>query len=393
MKLSMIRIADIFSADISAYYLGRSRILAINITKKFENVVICPPGTFSLKLKKENLKVYEQLLLHDRIRLWSDYCSINKISKLLYDIKADIVHTHNSKGGAIGRLAAKKAKVPFVIHQVHGLYFKRFNGIKRKIYELAEFRLSNYCDLLLFQNKDDFCLMKNLGVDKNTRMLFIGNGIDFSDFQRPENLYSPGETGFLNLVYVARMDDNKNHEMVFKALEKIKDSIPYKLHLVGNGPLFGQHKARVSKSKWLRDNVVFHGFIERKEISKITQKCHINLLTSKQEGKPRTVMEAAYMGIPTIATDIDGTREVVIPNKTGELVKYGDSNALAEKILEFYKNEQKWKALSETAKEYAEKNFDEKVIVRKLIKIYEAVYNNKIDKLIAETNSGFDWIE
>jgi len=104
-------------------------------------------------------------------------------------------------------------------------------------------------------------------------------------------------------------------------------------------------------------------------------------------------MEAAYMGIPTIATDIDGTREVVIPGKTGELVKYGDSDALAGKIIELYENEQKWRALSETAKEYAEKHFDEKIIVRKLIRIYEAAYNNKIDKLIAETNSGFDWTE
>ena len=208
-----------------------------------------------------------------------------------------------------------------------------------------------------------------MGIPEN-KITYIGNGINFDDFKGDySNKKSPYESGGMNLIYVGRMDKNKNHKMVLDALDLLVNRMPFSLHLIGDGPLLETLKNRVNSGN-LKGKVIFHGFIQRKEIPDIARLCHLNLLTSKQEGKPRTVMETSYMGIPTIATDIEGTKEVVIPGVNGELVEYDDHDSLAKKIFDFYSDETKWEKMSLSSKKYAENNFDEMTVVKKLNEIY-----------------------
>lgn len=385
-----IVIADIYSSCVSAQSMGKSRIEFLeSINKEIKNYIITSPCKNAEELKEEEFKILVCEMNHSSTNPINDSKAVKRLQRVIRDLKPDIVHTHNSKGGAIGRIAANKENVPFVIHQVHGYYFKRFAGVKETIFRNAEKLLSRYCDLLLFQNLEDLSLSKKMGIPES-KLLYINNGIDFSDFTFSKLKNTPKEDKILNIVCVARMDKNKNHEMIFNALELIGDKIPYKVYLIGKGALSNTHKARVENSK-LKDKVEFCGFVERKDISNITSKCHLNVLTSKQEGKPRTAMEASYMGIPTVATDIDGTREVVIPGKTGELVEYNDYKALADKIIEFYKDESKWKKISKSCHDYALNNFDEKIVVERLNKIYKAVMDNSIDELVKKTDNGKNW--
>jgi len=365
-----MKIVDIFSANMSSYLLGSSRIRKLeNLNPEIENIIITSPGEYIENLKKENFKYRIVQMNHTKINPFKDCMSIIKLKKTLKQIDPDIVQTHNSKGGIIGRLASKRAGVPFIIHQVHGFYFKRFSGIKRNLFQYVEKFLSKYCDLLLFQNKDDLLLAKKMGIPDN-KITYIGNGINFDDFKGDySNKKSPSESGGMNLIYVGRMDKNKNHKMVLDALDLLVKRMPFSLHLIGDGPLLETLKNRVNSGN-LKGKVIFHGFLQRKEIPDIARLCHLNLLTSKQEGKPRTVMETSYMGIPTIATDIEGTKEVVIPGINGELVEYDDYSSLAKKISDFYNDETKWKRMSLSSKKYAENNFDEMIVVKKLNEIY-----------------------
>ena len=92
-------------------------------------------------------------------------------------------------------------------------------------------------------------------------------------------------------------------------------------------------------------------------------------------------MEAAYMGIPTIATDIEGTREVVIPGVTGELLPFDDYAAMKEKVEKLYRNSDYWYKLTLSSRKYAEENFDENKVVDKLLTIYKFSYEGKWKEL------------
>lgn len=375
-----MKVVDIISSDLAFMQLG-NRLKKIN-EAGIENSIIFPAGYSNEKFKSLGIP----FVLYDKFTDFSFrptyfFKTSKELSELISDLKPDIIHTHDSKAGTLGRVAGRKAKVPIVIHQVHGFFFRRHTGVKRKIFASIEKYLSNKCDIMLFQNREDLKEARNLNFDRKARLIFINNGIDFSDFDRLERKFSPKDEGILRLVYVARMDENKNHEMVLKALERITESIPIELHLIGDGPLFERHKKRIAETTRLANCVVFHRFVDRKGISKITNKCHINLLSSKQEGKPRTAMEAAYMGIPTIATDIEGTREVVIPGITGELVPFDDYAAMKEKVEKLYRNSDYWYKLTLSSRKYAEENFDENKVVDKLLTIYKFSYEGKWKEL------------
>lgn len=387
----MLSVIDIFSSDYSALNLGSSRVKIIDEQADILNSIICGPGPCVDRIREKGLRVDTIDMQHASLNLVEDFSAIKKLSLLLNNIKPDIVHTHNSKGGLIGTYAARKAKMPFIIHQAHGLLYKRFNGTKERITRFVELKYFGNCDLLLFQNKDDLESIRKHRSDLGDKMLFINNGIDFSDFSNSAQRKTPSDEGILKLLCVARMDKNKNHEMIFRALETLQQMIPFEIHLVGDGPLSANYKSRISQSEKLRDRVVFHGFVDRRQISEIASSCHVNLLTSIQEGKPRSAMEAAYMGIPTIATDIDGTREVVIPGITGYLISPGDVTDLARLISKLFFEPDNWKSLSESSRKYAIEHFDERLVIEKLITIYRSIEAGEINRLIENTKNGLCW--
>lgn len=387
----LIKIADIFSSDWTVYHQGLSRLKAINGFDNIRNWVITSPGPFCKKVSESGIELKMVTMNHESVNPLNDYLAVRNLRDVLSEELPDIVHTHNSKGGAIGRIASKKARVPFVVHQVHGFYYKRFPGLKRTIYDYYERFLASYCDLILLQNQEDLQSCIKRGMNKKARLLYIGNGIDLSEFpQTSSKRESPKTYGKIRLIYIGRMDQNKNHKMLFDALSSLKGEIDFSLDLIGDGPLLKQNTDYVN-SIGISDRVKFHGWIDKKEIPAVLSEAHVNILTSKQEGMPRAAMEAASMGVPTIGTKVVGTRDVVIEGKTGFLVRLSDYKGLALQISNLYNDVDLWERTSKSCYEYALSNFDERIIIKRLVKIYRSIKNGTINELVSKIDGGTDW--
>jgi len=389
----MIRIADIYSADVSAYVLGKNRVRIIDGTEDFENYLICSPGDSFLKLINEGYKAYSSEMNHTGISLIKDHNAVLKLRDLLKEKNPDIVHTHNSKGGAVGRIAAKKAGIRWIVHQVHGFHFTKQQGMKRKIFEIIEKRLSKITDLILFQNWMDYRAAELAKFNRTAKLLYIGNGISFDDISTKDTdakVESPASVGKLVIACVARFDSVKNHVMLFEALRFIKKDVPFELHLFGDGPLLEKYKELVQELH-IKSSVVFHGFINKLSMMETLKKCNLSVLVSKGEGKPRSLMESSYLGIPIIGTDVVGTNEVVKNGENGFLIKLDDSKVLASKLELLYKDEVLWRHLSSNARRIATEEFDENRIVDRLILIYKMLYENRIGELIESVEGGKAW--
>lgn len=366
-----IKIVDIFNTDYGAYRIIRTRVQKIDSDDRFENYIVCPKGKWADKMRDMGLKVID-VDLERGIQVYSprniDY--INKIRDILIDLKPDIMHTHNSKIGIIGRVAAKKAGVPVIIHQVHGYHFTHKRGFKRFIYKRIEKNASyNYTDILLFQNKDEYNISKREGFDKNTKLEYIGNAIsfdEFSDVLEKEKKFN----NTINVLCVARLEPIKNHMMIFLAMKELNErGIHINLRLVGEG--FWEKRLK----KFVKDNNIdkqinFLGTMDRKEVIQEIFNADISVLTSLKEGKPRFLMESSLVGTPIVATDVVGTRELVFDNKNGFLVKLNDYNSLTEKIEFLLTNREEWERISKEARKIAYENYNEDNIIEKLKKIY-----------------------
>ena len=388
-----IIVHDVFNTDYGAYRLLRTRVQKIDSDPNFENWIVCPAGEYSQKMKKMGIKIINTHIDDKSINPITDRSSITELTNIFKELKPDVVHTHTSKGGYIGRIAAKRANIPHVIHQVHGFHFTQLSGIKRKIYAYAEKWLAKYADVLLFQNMNEFELAKSMHFDKRTKLLYVGNGIPMEEFKNTEVKTAPQKGEKLRIVCVARLEPVKNHKMLFEATRILKrEKLNFEVLLVGDGHLKNEY-VKICEDFGIKDRMKFIGNVDRKEIKDILTSSHVSVLTSFKEGKPRSLMESQTVGLPVVATDVIGTNEIILNGKTGFLVKLGDTKTFAEKIVLLYEKKYLWKEMSQNAKENAMRNFDENVVVERLKRLYFSLAEGHLDEFLNESKEGKIWFE
>lgn len=388
-----IIIHDVFNTDYGAYRLLRTRVQKIDSDPNFENWILCPKGYYSEKMKQMGIKVINFQIDDKSVNPFFDRSSVSELAKIFKEWKPTIVHTHTSKGGYIGRIAAKRARVPHVVHQVHGFHFTQLEGLKKKIYMYAEKYLSKYAKVLLFQNMNEFELAEKMGFERYANLLYVGNGIPIEEFEDAEVKEPPKKGEKLKIVCVARLEPVKNHEMLFEALRILEsEKVPYEVTLVGDGKLRDTYVDMCKETGMLK-NVNFLGNVDRKEVKEILTSSHLSVLTSLKEGKPRSLMESQFVGLPVVATDVIGTNEIILNRKTGFLVRVGDAKTFAEKIKELYENEELWKRMSNSAKENAKRNFDENIVIERFKKLYFSLVNGELERFLRETKNGKIWFE
>lgn len=248
---------------------------------------------FSLK----NIKAYKQLLA------------------LMRQNHYDIVHCNTPMGGVVGRLAAHKAKIPYVIYQAHGFHFYKgaplFNWL---CYYPVERFLAHYTDLLITINQEDYQAAKKFAAKKV--VLINGVGIDITTFT-PSSDKNPTLRKKLGipkdafvLLSVGELNKNKNHQIVLEALHELKTPNIYYV-LCGIGPLETEYKQLIQKYN-IEKQVLFVGFIQ--DIKQYYQMADAIINPSLREGLPAVVMEAMACKIPILASKIRGHIDL-LPNR------------------------------------------------------------------------------
>jgi len=237
-------VVDIINLSSSADTLLRQRVLAIR-ARGIDNRILCMDGPYVPKLRDLGIPVETVDLPRglDPVRLLK---SLFQIASYLRRERVDVVHTHCSVPGAIGRVAAWLAGVPILVHTVHGFHFREDQPAYVRIPSLlVEQALGRITDTLLTQSHGDLALAEQYGIGRPGHRGRIGNGIDLRKFTPAQ---APGHDGPPVILCTARFEPVKNHALLFDAAERLHArGRSFVLRLVGTGPLEASLRARAAK--------------------------------------------------------------------------------------------------------------------------------------------------
>lgn len=287
--------------------------------------------------------------------------AIKELKRIINDEKFDIIHTHTPMGSVVTRLAAKQARKKYhtrVIYTAHGLHFFKGAPIKNWLmFYPVEKYLSRYTDTLILINQEDYELCKRKFKKCKDIQYVPGVGIDEKKFdfkltkkEQKELRESLGlkENDFV-LIYPAELNWNKNQLMIINAIEELsKKYSDIKVLLPGVDSYNGYYHNLV-KEKKLEDYIKFLGY--RKDIPRLLKISDLAVATSHREGLPLNVMEAMYVGLPIIATDCRGQRDLVKDNINGYLVDIDDQKRFNSCIERIYLSKGKNNKFGEESKD------------------------------------------
>ena len=360
-----LRIVDIINLSSSAQTLLRERVLALR-AKGVDNHILCMDGPYVAPLRAAGIPVGTVHLPrgYDPVKLvWS----LLEISGYLRRVKPDLVHTHCSVPGVIGRIAARLAGVPVVMHTVHGFHFHEGGrGLSHGLAIAVERLAGRFTDVLLSQNRADMEQAVRHRIAPRERVHYIGNGIAVERFPvAPARRRSDRP---VVITCVARMEPVKNHGLLLEAAHRLVErGVAFELWLVGGGSGRAALEARAT-ALGLASRVRFLGY--RDDIPAILAQSDIGALTSLKEGIPRSALESMVVGLPMVATRVNGTREVVRHGETGYLIEPDDARALADALERLARDPELRARMGERGREVVRAEFDEAVIVRRLERMY-----------------------
>lgn len=282
-----------------------------------------------------------------------------KIVKTLRDLRPDYVFSWTVKNNIFGALAARWVGVPF-IPNVSGLgtAFLSGNGLQflaEKLYSYSFKKL----EIIFFQNEED----RNLFVSKNIvffdqTVLLPGSGVDLEKFQ-PEEF--PG--GPICFLMISRLIIDKGIYEFIEAARIIKEKYPeIKFQILGSIDVTNRGAICYDTvAAWEAEGIIEY-LGSSLDVRPYIARSHCIVLPSYREGAPRSLLEAAAMARPVIASDVPGCRSVVNHGKTGLLCKARDANSLAEAMTHFIVNGSH-KEMGDLARVHAIENFDEKFVI------------------------------
>jgi len=360
-----LRIVDVINLSSSADTLLRERVLSLR-AKGVDNRIVCIDGPYVRPLREAGIPVDTIHLPRgfDPFRLaWS----LLELVAYFRRVKPDLVHTHCSVPGIVGRIAARLAGVPVVLHTVHGFAFH--DGSRGPVAALAiavERFTGRFTDLLLSQNHEDMDRALRHRIVPERRLEWIGNGIALDRFAAAAPRHAPGRP--VVITCVARMEPVKNHALLLEAAALLQQrGRRFQLWLVGGGEGRARCERRVAESG-LDGEVRFLGY--RNDVPELLEQSDIGVLTSLKEGIPRAALEAMAAGLPMVGTRVTGTREVVRDGETGFLVDMGDPSALADALARLIDDPTLRARMGTRGRDVVRAEYDEALIVRRLERVY-----------------------
>ncbi len=288
--------------------------------------------------------------------------------------KFDLVATHTSKGGFLGRLAARMAGVPHVVHHAHGLSFCRpISPRAVRFYVALERFAAKSGDLIIAVNEHQRRLAVQLGVEVEERTCTVPNGIDLSRFEHADRDATRRRLGFnastLLIGAVGRMEAPKGFPYFIQAIPRVLQRIP-SAHFViaGDGELRSSLELEAQRVG-VADRTHFIGF--QRDIPNILAALDIFAQPSLWEGLPVSLIEALAAGKPIVASDIEGNREIVDDGVTGVIVPPADSRALADALVDLALRPERAQHLGRNARHAAKERFSEERMVRQVLATYD----------------------
>ncbi len=350
--------------------------------KKFHSLIAAGNGGI-LGKNRTDLEIIYIPYLRREINPLKDILALYQLYRIIKIQKPAIVHTHSSKAGILGRIAARLCKVPTIIHTFHGFGFNdRQNFIKKWIFISLEKVCARITDILIFVSKSNMETAKALKIGKEKRYNLIRSGIALNEYPSQININDKKEKLKLPLngkiiVSLGNLKPQKNPkgfiQLAKKIISKRKDTY---FVFVGGGERLDEINSSIAAGNF-SEHCRFIGW--RKDSAEILKIADIFILTSLWEGLPRSLVEALKSGLPSICYDTDGVSDILESGKNGYLIKQGDIEDMYNKLVLLLDNENLRRNMAMEALKTKLENFDINYMVKQL----EALYSEKIDKMRA----------
>jgi glycosyltransferase involved in cell wall biosynthesis len=294
------------------------------------------------------------------VRPLRDLNAFLQIKKILEEIKAGppsapvIVHTHSSKAGVLGRLAARAAGIPVAIHSIHGYGFNDYQPAPvRWLYILLERLCSRITSCFIAVSQANIDRGLALGLFSKETVRLIRSGIDIGQCKSPSvarpdmrrRLQVPQDCPLV--IMVACLKPQKAPLDYVRVCSRIAARLPHAHFLLaGDGELRSALEAELKKSA-LSDR--FHLLGWQRDIPSLLHASDVLVLTSRWEGLPRVIPQAMSAGLPVVATRADGSPEAVRQGQTGFVLEPGDIAGIAEKTVYLLENTSKASRMGQAA--------------------------------------------
>jgi sugar transferase (PEP-CTERM/EpsH1 system associated) len=345
----------VLSLEVGGLEMVVLNLVRLSDRSAFDHAVVCLHGRGGLAPRFEQLGVPVRALeAEDRWQF------LRRLSAAFRSLRPHVVHTHNPAPHLFGALAARLTGAPAVVHTKHG---RNFPTVPRLV--LANRFASFLSDAVVAVSEDAARVACDVERVPTRRVRVFPNGVDLArwpvrDTREP--------TGPPRAVCVARLDPVKDHASLFRAARLVHDAEPsFRLDVVGDGPERPRLEALV-RELGLEDTVVFQG--HRDDVETALAGADVFVLASTTEGISLTLLEAMAAGLPIVATDVGGNREVVVPGETGWLVPPRSPEALAEALLAAIRGRPRERDYGTAARRRVEALFDLRLMVRR----YESLY-------------------
>lgn len=349
---------------------------------RFQSEVACPlrrhnsfgDDGFVAEMQRAGFKVWPTLLRRELHPLY-DTLALQQLFNVIRHTRPDLVHTHSSKAGFLGRLAARRCGVPAVVHTPNGLYFLgQANPTKRRFYLLLERFAARWSDVVIATSASERDELLRWRIASPERIVLIENGVE------PDRLPANLDRQALRAAYgiapdtllvgtLARATEQKNPLLFVRSAALLAARFPHVSFMwIGDGDLLDAARQEAN-ALGISERCRFLG--HKDDGSTLLSMFDLFWLPSQYEGLPLALLEAMALSIPVVATDVVGNRDVVVHEQSGLLVPSANAVALADATARLIIQPDHAAALGHGARARLLERFTVQQMVARTAQVYE----------------------
>lgn len=389
-KIKVLRIINRFNIGGPTY---NATFLSAYLGDEFETLLV---GGLPEEGESDSLYILEKYgvkprLIKELVRTpnyKSDREAYKKLKEIIREFKPDIVHTHASKAGALGRKAAFSCKVPVVVHTFHGHVFHSYFGkAKTLLFKTIEKSLAKRSSgIIAISNRQKTELSEIHKICPKDKIKVINLGFDLAPFHEKRVKYRDEiraeyqiEKNDIAIAIVGRLAPIKNHDLFLDSLDQVlpKTTKSVKVFIVGDGSekehieqrvneLNEKYENRIKMTSWIKD------------IGRFNAGMDLVCLTSDNEGTPVSLIEAQAANIPVITTNVGGVIDIVDEGETGYIVPPKDVNSFANCLLDLCEDEKKREKMSQNGWSFVQEKFHYNTLVKNMETYYHELLKGSI---------------
>ncbi|WP_298865889.1 glycosyltransferase family 4 protein [uncultured Gimesia sp.] len=342
-----------------------------------------PEGTLIPRAEQGGMDLRIIPHLTRSISPFNEWRAYREIIAELRDFQPDLVHTHSSKAGILGRAAAWKLKIP-TVHTIHGAAFHFGQSpLHYRAYIAAEKWAARRCDRLISVCDAMTHQYVAAGITTKDRCDTVYSGMEVEPFLTPPRLPLEVrkewgiEPHHIVIGKVARLFHLKGHKYLIEAAKRVVEAEPQvRFLLVGDGILKAEFEERINELG-LSEHFIFTGLVPPERVPELIHAMDIVVHTSVWEGLARVLPQGLIAGKPVVSYDIDGAREVVIPEETGYLLPSESIEPLSQALIELASDPEKRERYGQTGRARFTDQFRHETMTRQIREIYQRVLDER----------------